>query len=117
MIGRHDFSAFRAAECQAKSPVRTLDRLDIAREGNMIRFDLHADAFLYRMVRNIVGALVYVGNGRQPPSWIGELLARARSHPRRADIRAPPALTSPASIIRSASICRRHARRCAFLLS
>jgi tRNA pseudouridine38-40 synthase len=74
LIGRHDFSAFRAAECQAKTPVRTLDRLDIAREGNMIRFDLHADAFLYRMVRNIVGALVYVGNGRQPPSWIGELL-------------------------------------------
>ena len=84
LIGRHDFSAFRAAECQAKSPVRTLDRLDIAREGNMIRFDLHADAFLYRMVRNIVGALVYVGNGRQPPSWIGELLAgrdRTRAAP------------------------------------
>ena len=47
----------------------------------MIRFDLHADAFLYRMVRNIVGALVYVGNGRQAPSWIGELLAgRDRTH-------------------------------------
>ena len=74
LIGRHDFSAFRAAECQAKSPVRTLDRLDIAREGNMIRFDLHADAFLHRMVRNIVGSLVYVGNGRQQPTWIGELL-------------------------------------------
>jgi tRNA pseudouridine38-40 synthase len=84
LIGRHDFTAFRAAQCQAKSPVRTLDRLDIAREGNMIRFDLHADAFLYRMVRNIVGALVYVGNGRQPPSWIGELLAgrdRTRAAP------------------------------------
>jgi len=84
LIGRHDFSAFRAADCQAKSPVRTLDRLDIAREGNMIRFDLHADAFLYRMVRNIVGALVYIGNGRQPPSWIGELLAgrdRTRAAP------------------------------------
>ena len=50
----------------------------------MIRFDLHADAFLYRMVRNIVGALVYVGNGRQPPSWIGELLSgrdRTRAAP------------------------------------
>src|SRR5437660_772713 len=57
---------------------------EIAGEGNMIRFDLHADAFLYRMVRNIVGALVYVGNGRQPPSWIGELLAgrdRTRAAP------------------------------------
>jgi tRNA pseudouridine38-40 synthase len=74
LIGKHDFTAFRAAECQAKSPIRTLDRLDIAREGNIIRFDLHADAFLYRMVRNIVGTLVYVGNGRQPPSWVGEVL-------------------------------------------
>ncbi len=84
LIGRHDFTTFRAAECQAKSPVRTLDRLDVGREENMIRFELHADAFLYRMVRNIVGALVYVGCGRQPASWIAELLAgrdRARSAP------------------------------------
>lgn len=84
LIGRHDFTAFRAAECQAKSPVRTLDRLDIAREESMIRFDLHADAFLYRMVRNVVGALVYVGNARQVPSWIGELLSgrdRTRAAP------------------------------------
>ena len=75
LLGRHDFSAFRAAECQAKSPLKTLDRLDITREDDMIRFDLHADAFLQHMVRNIVGALVYVGNGRRPPAWIGELLA------------------------------------------
>jgi tRNA pseudouridine38-40 synthase len=84
LIGRHDFTAFRASECQAKSPVRTLDRLEIAREGNMIRFDLHADAFLYRMVRNIVGALVYVGSGRQSPSWMAALLEgrdRARAAP------------------------------------
>jgi tRNA pseudouridine38-40 synthase len=84
LLGRHDFSAFRAAECQAKSPTRMLDRLDIAREDDMIRFDFHADAFLHHMVRNIVGALVYVGNGRQPPSWIAELLAardRTRAAP------------------------------------
>lgn len=84
LLGRHDFSAFRAAECQAKSAIRTLDRLAIAREGDMIRFDLHADAFLQHMVRNIVGALVYVGSGRHPPGWIGELLAgrdRTRAAP------------------------------------
>ncbi|MGH8798953.1 MAG: tRNA pseudouridine(38-40) synthase TruA [Casimicrobiaceae bacterium] len=84
LLGRHDFSAFRAAECQAKSATRTLDRLDIAREDDMIRFELHADAFLQHMVRNIVGALVYVGSGRQPPAWIGELLAgldRSRAAP------------------------------------
>ena len=74
LLGRHDFSAFRAAECQAKSPLKTLDRLDIVREDDMIRIDLHADAFLQHMVRNIVGALVYVGSGRQPVTWLRDLL-------------------------------------------
>ncbi|HEV3241414.1 MAG TPA: tRNA pseudouridine(38-40) synthase TruA [Casimicrobiaceae bacterium] len=74
LLGNHDFSAFRAAECQAKTPVRTLDRLDIAREDDVIRFDLHADAYLQHMVRNIVGALVFVGAGRQAPEWMRELL-------------------------------------------
>jgi len=74
LLGRHDFSAFRAAECQAKSPLKTLDRLDILREDDMIRFDLHADAYLQHMVRNIVGALVFVGSGRQAPEWIRGLL-------------------------------------------
>ena len=63
LLGRHDFSAFRAAECQAKSATRMLDRLDIAREDEMIRFDFHADAFLQHMVRNIVGTLLAVGRG------------------------------------------------------
>jgi len=75
LIGEHDFSAFRAAECQAKSPVKTLHRLDIARHGDVLIFDLHASAFLHRMVRNIVGALVYVGGGRQAPGWLAALLA------------------------------------------
>jgi len=80
LLGLHDFSAFRAAECQAKTPVKTLDRLDIAREADMIRFDMHADAFLQHMVRNIVGTLVYVGSGRHPPSWVAEVLeSRDRS--------------------------------------
>ena len=74
LLGHHDFSAFRAAECQAKSPVKTLDRLDIAREDDMIRFDLHADAYLQHMVRNIVGALVWVGSGRQSPDWLHRVL-------------------------------------------
>ena len=75
LIGTHDFSAFRAAECQAKSPVKTLDGIAISREDDMIRFDLHADAFLQHMVRNIVGALVYVGDSRQPSGWLAEVLA------------------------------------------
>jgi len=80
LLGRHDFSAFRAAECQAKSPVKTLDRLDIAREDDVVHFDLHAESYLQHMVRNIVGALVYVGSGRQAPDWMRAVLdSRDRS--------------------------------------
>jgi tRNA pseudouridine38-40 synthase len=75
LIGAHDFSAFRAAECQAKSPVKKLDRISVSRDDDMIRFEFHADAFLQHMVRNIIGALVYVGDGRQPASWMADLLA------------------------------------------
>jgi tRNA pseudouridine38-40 synthase len=75
LVGTHDFSAFRAAECQAKSPVKRLDRISVAREDDMIRFELHSDAFLQHMVRNIVGAMVYVGDGRQPAGWVAELLS------------------------------------------
>ncbi len=75
LVGTHDFSAFRAAECQAKSPVKTLESIAVLREDDMIRFELHADAFLQHMVRNIVGALVYIGDSRQPSGWLAELLA------------------------------------------
>ncbi|HEY0666300.1 MAG TPA: tRNA pseudouridine(38-40) synthase TruA [Gallionella sp.] len=74
LIGEHDFSAFRASECQAKSPIKTLTQLDIARQGDMIVFDLSAGAFLHHMVRNIVGCLVYVGKGKYPPDWLAEVL-------------------------------------------
>ena len=77
LIGEHDFSAFRSSECQARSPVRALRRLDIERRGDYIVFEFSANAYLHHMVRNIVGALVYVGKGKHPPGWVGELL-RAR---------------------------------------
>jgi tRNA pseudouridine38-40 synthase len=81
LVGEHDFSSFRAAECQAKSPVRTLHSLDIERRGERIDFILRANAFLHHMVRNIVGTLVYIGKGKHPPAWAAELLAsRDRSH-------------------------------------
>ena len=75
LVGEHDFSAFRASGCQAKSPVKTLYRFEIAREGDLILFDCCANAFLHHMVRNLVGALVYVGMGRRSPPWLGDLLA------------------------------------------
>lgn len=75
LLGEHDFSSFRAAECQAKSPVKQLSRFDISEHNGLIRFDLRANAFLHHMVRNLVGALVYVGKGAHPPGWMAELLA------------------------------------------
>lgn len=77
LIGEHDFSAFRAAGCQARSPVKQLRELALARRGDILVFDLAANGFLHHMVRNIVGCLVYVGKKRYPPEWIGELLAKA----------------------------------------
>src|SRR5688572_15143376 len=75
LLGERDFSAFRSAECQARSPVRDLRRLDVRKSGDCIVFELAANGFLHHMVRNIVGSLVYVGNGRHAPGWIGEVLA------------------------------------------
>ncbi len=74
LIGEHDFSAFRAAECQAKTPVRTVHSITIDRRDDEIHFVIRANAFLHHMVRNIVGSLIYVGNGRQSPQWIAQLL-------------------------------------------
>ena len=76
LIGEHDFSAFRAAECQAKSPVRVLHSLDISRDGDLLYFEFAANAFLHHMIRNILGALVVVGTARQPPHWVADLLTK-----------------------------------------
>ena len=75
LLGEHDFSAFRSSECQAKSPIKNLARLDIQQQGDTVIFNLTANAFLHHMVRNIVGCLVYAGKGKHPPAWLGEVLA------------------------------------------
>jgi tRNA pseudouridine38-40 synthase len=84
LLGEHDFSAFRSAQCQAKTPVRTLHALEVREHGERIDFVLRANAFLHHMVRNIVGTLVVVGKGRHAPGWAGDVLAsrdRARAAP------------------------------------
>lgn len=84
LAGEHDFSAFRSAECQAKSPVRTISNFLIEKHDQEIHFLLTANAFLHHMVRNLVGTLVYVGKGKHPPQWVGEVLDskdRARAAP------------------------------------
>ena len=73
--GEHDFSAFRAAECQAKSPIRRMERLTVTREGDWLAIEATANAFLHHMVRNIAGLLIRIGKGDAPPPWAAEVLA------------------------------------------
>jgi tRNA pseudouridine38-40 synthase len=102
LIGEHDFSSFRAAECQAKSPVKTLQAASVQAAGALIRFDFSANAFLHHMVRNLVGALVVVGAGKHPPPWMGELL-RARDR-----TQAPPTFMSDGLYFTGADYEARH---------
>lgn len=88
LIGTHDFSSFRNAGSVETSPVRTLRRLDITREGEYLSLDFEADGFLYKMVRNLVGTLLLVGRGRFEPEMVGEILRAADR--RRAGPAAPP---------------------------
>jgi len=74
LIGEHDFSSFRAVACQAKSPVRTIHRLALARSGQLVYLDVQANAFLHHMVRNIAGVLISVGRGDRPAGWVEEVL-------------------------------------------
>lgn len=75
LLGEHDFSSFRASECQARSPVKVLHQARVRRQGEYLLFELCASGFLHHMVRNIVGSLLWVGYAKESPAWIGELLA------------------------------------------
>jgi tRNA pseudouridine38-40 synthase len=75
LLGKHDFTTFRATECQAKSPLKTLDRLEVAREGDEIRVFASARSFLHHQVRSMVGSLVLVGEGRWSARDLGAALA------------------------------------------
>lgn len=74
-VGTHDFSALRSAQCQALSPIKTLHAITITRHGAYWRFDFDGIAFLHHMVRNLMGCLVAIGQGRQPPEWMAQVLA------------------------------------------
>jgi tRNA pseudouridine38-40 synthase len=75
LVGTHDFSAFRSSQCQAKTPVRTVESVRIDEQGALLRLQFTANAFLHHMVRNLVGSLVWVGLGRRPAHWVAEVLA------------------------------------------
>ena len=74
LTGQHDFSAFRSSQCQARSPVRTLSLLELTEQAELLCIDVQANAFLHHMVRNLVGALVWVGMGRRPADWAAQVL-------------------------------------------
>ena len=78
LLGEHDFSAFRSAQCQAASPVKTIRHIAISRRGAYWRFEFDSSAFLHHMVRNIMGCLVAVGSGARPAAWLDEVLASRR---------------------------------------
>lgn len=91
LVGEHDFSAFRAATCQSKSPVRRLDALQVSREGLLVHIDVVANAFLHHMVRNIAGLLIEVGRGLRQPEEVRALL-RGRDRRRNAPTAEPQGL-------------------------
>jgi tRNA pseudouridine38-40 synthase len=74
LVGEHDFSSFRAVACQAKSPVRTVTRLELKRSGDCLYLDIEANAFLHHMVRNIAGVLMAVGRGEKDARWVRDVL-------------------------------------------
>jgi tRNA pseudouridine38-40 synthase len=88
LVGEHNFNAFRALACQAKSPVRTIEELTISRSGDMLYLDIQANAFLHHMVRNIAGVLMTVGSGERPVDWVQEVLEGADRT--RGGVTAPP---------------------------
>jgi tRNA pseudouridine38-40 synthase len=75
LLGEHDFTSFRASACQALSPIKRLMHITITRRGAYWRFEFEANAFLHHMIRNLMGCLIMVGDDRQSPDWIKEVLA------------------------------------------
>ena len=75
LIGEHDFTSFRASTCQAKTPVKTINRIEIGQRGAYWRFEFEANAFLHHMIRNIMGCLVVIGQGQQSAAWMRDVLS------------------------------------------
>lgn len=90
LLGEHDFSSFRAAECQARHPIRELRELTVQRRGNGLVLEVEANAFLHHMVRNIAGVLMTIGAGEQPIAWAQQVLERRDRT--QASVTAPAAL-------------------------
>ena len=95
LVGRHDFTTFRAVECQSRQPVRDVHFLRVWRQGPLIILDIQADGFLHHMVRNIAGVLMRIGEGKAEPEWVQDLI-RVKDRTQggvTANVGAPTALT------------------------
>jgi tRNA pseudouridine38-40 synthase len=88
LVGEHDFSSFRDAECQSRTPIRRLESIRVERSADVVTVTVTANAFLHHMVRNIVGVLIAIGRGERPVEWCGEVLAQRDR--RCAAVNAPP---------------------------
>ena len=75
LVGEHDFTSYRTVACQASSPIRTIHRIDVIERDDLVDLHFEANAFLHHMIRNLVGSLLLVGRGDQPPEWIAEVLS------------------------------------------
>ena len=91
LVGNHDFSSYRAAACQASSPVREINHLSVRREGTLVLISVEANAFLMHMIRNIAGVLMAVGTASQAPGWAADVLEQR-------DRRAGGVTASPAGL-------------------
>lgn len=88
LIGEHDFTSYRAVACQARSPIRTINKLDLVRQNGLVIMNIRANAYLHHMVRNIAGVLITIGNGEEQPEWAKKVLdARDRT---KGGVTAPP---------------------------
>ena len=106
LVGEHDFSAFRAVECQAKSPVRRVERLAVTRRDEWLVLDVTANAFLHHMVRNIAGLLIAVGHGESPPERVAAVLATRDRRPECRHRAARRTVPGRRSATRRSSACR-----------
>jgi tRNA pseudouridine38-40 synthase len=91
LLGEHDFTSFRAAQCEAKSPIRTIEAISVKRQGSFVIIEIQANAFLHHMVRNIAGVLMRVGTLQENPDWIIEVL-KAKSRAAASETAAPTGL-------------------------
>ncbi len=112
LVGQHDFSSFRAAQCQARTPMRNLQEISVTRHGELVVLTVFANAFLHHMVRNIAGVLIAIGTGERPVDWTAQVLGVQGSEAGRRDRRAGRAVLRGSSVRRGLESAQRAGIHC-----